>query len=287
MGTVTGYTAERMQQMWDESIIAANISGDDLILFLRDGSNINVGDVRGPIGPTGVSGDTSISIVTSGTRPGSPAEGTFIYETDTDAIYSWNGTSWVYRGGVIICTSVTRPVGFLFNGLTIYETDTKRTYTYDGALWKPAPGQMRCKVKRTTVQNIPNAVITQIIWAVEEYDTDSIWAVGGPTYFTIPTNGAGLWRFTLNAQFSTVNSVGGRQLGIERIPVGGGGASENIGSFNAPGSPSWYVGGSVVAEAVVGAGDLIVAVAYQNSGTVLINIDPVYNVSFSAVRLSS
>lgn len=37
----------------------------------------------------------AISVVTSGTRPGSPVEGMTIYETDTDTYMVWNGSAWL------------------------------------------------------------------------------------------------------------------------------------------------------------------------------------------------
>jgi hypothetical protein len=40
-----------------------------------------------------------VLIVTSSTRPGSPAEGQIIYETDTDSFFGWNGAEWAAIGG--------------------------------------------------------------------------------------------------------------------------------------------------------------------------------------------
>lgn len=40
-----------------------------------------------------------INVVTSGTRPSSPDEGTIIYETDTNSYFGWNGTAWTAIGG--------------------------------------------------------------------------------------------------------------------------------------------------------------------------------------------
>ncbi len=43
------------------------------------------------------SGGARYIICTSGTRPASPAEGTLIYETDTNKAFTYSGTSWVQR----------------------------------------------------------------------------------------------------------------------------------------------------------------------------------------------
>jgi hypothetical protein len=140
MATVTGLTAERMEEMEAETIIDGDIVGDNLILTTRGGTPINAGNVRGP---TGLTGPAAINVVTSGTRPGSPTTGLFIYETDTGRLYVWNGSAWVYRGGTWICTSSTRPAS-PFAGLTIYETNTKLLYTYDGAAWVYSGGTIIC-----------------------------------------------------------------------------------------------------------------------------------------------
>lgn len=137
MASVTGYTAERMQTIEDTTVVDGDIVGGHLILLRRDGITIDAGSVIGPTGPIGPSGAVSIVICTSATRPAAPDrfEGLYIYETDTDRTWVWDGVAWVYRGGKVFCTSVTRPAS-PFNGLEIYETDTKRTYQYDGAAWR-------------------------------------------------------------------------------------------------------------------------------------------------------
>lgn len=68
MATVTGLTAERMQEIVDSTIVGAHIDGDDLILELFDATEINAGDVRGPQGIQGLAadvGDVKTSIATS------------------------------------------------------------------------------------------------------------------------------------------------------------------------------------------------------------------------------
>lgn len=102
MATVTGYTAEHMDELADANIVDGDVVGDNLILTRRDGSTINAGSVRGPQGPPGT--DPSIVICTSTTRPtgGDLFEGLHIYETDT-------GLDWVYDG------ATWQPVPFLLD----------------------------------------------------------------------------------------------------------------------------------------------------------------------------
>ena len=42
--------------------------------------------------------DATVQVTTSAARPGSPAEGMMIYETDTDLLLAYNGSAWVQIG---------------------------------------------------------------------------------------------------------------------------------------------------------------------------------------------
>lgn len=100
MATITGFTAEFIQAVLDGTIedAAVDVNGD-LIFTRKDGTTFNAGSVEGPQGDEGPAGPTSIEIVTSVTRPASPAEGLYIHETDTDRLWGWNGALWQYIAG--------------------------------------------------------------------------------------------------------------------------------------------------------------------------------------------
>jgi microcystin-dependent protein len=102
MGTITGLTAERMIEMENATVIDGDIVGDNLVLKTRDGTSIDAGSVRGPVGPPGINGSGFV-ICTSDTRPVlAPAdEGKAIYETDTDLVWFWDGDSWIAPPGGI------------------------------------------------------------------------------------------------------------------------------------------------------------------------------------------
>jgi len=53
MATVTGLTAERMLVMESETVVDGEVQGDNLILITRAGTEIDAGNVRGPVGPQG------------------------------------------------------------------------------------------------------------------------------------------------------------------------------------------------------------------------------------------
>ena len=59
MATVTGYTAERMKEIEDNSIVSGAVVGNDLILTKFNGETINAGPVVGSEGPEGPPGPTT------------------------------------------------------------------------------------------------------------------------------------------------------------------------------------------------------------------------------------
>jgi hypothetical protein len=56
MGTVQVFTADRMLEIENTSIVDGNVVGDNLILTQKDGTPIDAGNVRGPQGDDGLQG---------------------------------------------------------------------------------------------------------------------------------------------------------------------------------------------------------------------------------------
>ena len=81
MATVTGYTAQRMKQIEDETVVSGSVVVDNLILKTRAGQTINAGNVRGPVAeqqfaspavtlpPSGYPSGLSVSSATSSGWP--------------------------------------------------------------------------------------------------------------------------------------------------------------------------------------------------------------------------
>jgi hypothetical protein len=207
MGTVTGYTAERMKAIEDASVVNGEIdpATGHLILTRFDESTIDAGLVV-----------TSPKVVTSGTRPSGGAlfDGLLIYETDTKMFYSWNGTTWIPRGiGIFPCTSATRP-GTPFAGMEIYETDTKRKYMWTGTAWfyLPSPGTTpySARVWHNTVQAIANSTTTPLIFNSEVNDESAMHTGSGST-LTMPVDGF----YLLGASNGWAsNNTGARRLSL-------------------------------------------------------------------------
>ena len=140
MATVTGLTAERMEEIEAASIVDGNVVGGDLILTRQDGTDINAGSVEGPagsVGPTGPGvpngGTTGQSLVKISnadqatgwstisaptvpiglTLPASPANGdeAILVDSLTTPTYAWrfkystgisDANKWIFIGGAPI-----------------------------------------------------------------------------------------------------------------------------------------------------------------------------------------
>lgn len=61
MATVTGFTADRMKQIEDTTVVDGDVVGDNLVLRTRAGSEIAAGNVRGPRGLQGIPGSITAS----------------------------------------------------------------------------------------------------------------------------------------------------------------------------------------------------------------------------------
>jgi hypothetical protein len=69
MATVTGFTAEKMLEIENETVNDGEIVGDNLILTTRDGTPIDAGNVRGPKGDKGDTGSQGAQGVTGPEGP--------------------------------------------------------------------------------------------------------------------------------------------------------------------------------------------------------------------------
>lgn len=75
-----------------------------------------------------------VVVCTSSTRPSVPYEGLYGFETDTNKPLYYDGANWRQHFGLNIVTSSTRPAS-PYTGMRIYETDTSLWYTYNGTKW--------------------------------------------------------------------------------------------------------------------------------------------------------
>jgi len=110
---------------------------------------------------------------TSGTRPSAPSEGTFIYETDTDRVY-------VYNGGWFRTTIGSSAAGC----------------------------RTGVKLRRVATQSIGNATGVDINWDTEDRDSDSYIGVTSSTV-TIPSGLAGVYVVTAGVLWASDPTTAG------------------------------------------------------------------------------
>lgn len=118
MATVTGYTAERMKQIEDSSIVSGIIVGNNLILTRYDSTQVDAGNVRGPQGIQGPIGATTI-----------PA------------------------GAIMMWTTLTPPAGWLLaNGIAVSRTTYSVLFTAIGTSYGTGDGSTTFNIPNLTAR---------------------------------------------------------------------------------------------------------------------------------------
>lgn len=105
MATVSGLTAERMLEIEAASVVDGAVVGDNLILTRQDASTINAGNVRGPVGPTGLTGPQG--------TPGVTPAPTFLEKFDGPTLSGYSDkvagslANYTLSGGKLAATDAT------------------------------------------------------------------------------------------------------------------------------------------------------------------------------------
>lgn len=101
MATVTGFTAARMLEIENSTIVDGDIVGEDLILLRRDGGEINAGHVKGDKGDKGDVGPASAppGIIRMFAGPIAPSghlfcDGSLKSRTEFADLFAAIGTQW-------------------------------------------------------------------------------------------------------------------------------------------------------------------------------------------------
>lgn len=144
MATIKVYSAARMKQIEDESVVGGHVDGNDLILTTRAGTNINAGNVRGATGSTGATGPAGAGITQSQLNvvdnKASAAQSTAnsALSTANSALAAANASNVISRGAQIDGGISTQWLRFS-NGvqiLAIYATGNLfGGYSAAGSLW--------------------------------------------------------------------------------------------------------------------------------------------------------
>lgn len=109
MGSVTGFTAERMQAIENQAVVDGAVVGDDLVLTRHDGNLINAGSVRGapgPPGPPGGLGEAPENGTTYGRKNAAwtaiPAAGVPEAPVVAGAAYARQNSAWAIAPGSLL-----------------------------------------------------------------------------------------------------------------------------------------------------------------------------------------
>ena len=147
MTTITGFTSTRMLAIENNTVVSGSVTGDNLILTKHDGTTVNAGDVRGPVGPQGPEGEVTTENLNSA------IEGVESNISDLSTTVSANAdaiaqntlsiadmASDLVPAGVVSMTAMESiPAGWLeLNGLTVPNAQTMypELYAAAPASWK-------------------------------------------------------------------------------------------------------------------------------------------------------
>jgi len=242
MAEVTGFTADRMRVIENETVVDGEVQGDDLVLLTRQGIPINAGNVRGPKGDQGIPGEVSSvndqigDIYTPRVFADKVAldawaapPGTHAFTTDVRGEWLRVGSSWVW---------VASPRIFADHAALVAETsmamDGAHAYTIlEDVNWTKVAGTWK-------FDTAPR------IFASASALASSWWATNAPNGAMATTQDLGIvWHKRLNewvpvsAAFAGVHqTLGGFPAGGYSWPAAG---QTNIAGYL--GSPFFYKGG--------------------------------------------
>lgn len=258
MATITGLTAERMQEIIDKTIVDVDIIAQHLILTLEDGSTIDAGAV----GPAG-----------KGTAfPAGATDGDLFVRTDMagDPLYKYTDGAWtIFTGGGVSKGSSFPVAPAPTDGDLFVRTDLPGDpmYKLTDGVWEQQPrmGAQNVPGARSTytgtAPSIASSTAVAIPFNQEEYDTDTLHdSAVNNTRFTVKTPGVYLLR--AGVTFSP-NANGRRETYFQKN--GSSFYAEDI--RGAP--PAGSLSATNAAVLRLAAGDYIEFMAWHDSGSTL------------------
>lgn len=229
MTTINGLTKEAMQAIVDGTITDADVVGDNLILTLHDGSTVDAGNVRGPVGAAGAPGAPGAGIGKGSAFPGSPTDGDFFVRTDQvgDPMYKYTDGAWV---------RIDERIG------------------------------RGCSVIATTQQSFVNAVFQTFAFAGEVYDDLGMHdpAVNN-SRLTIPAGYTGKWQFDAHVDWINASAGVKKAIGFRRDGGSYRGWNSSPGGGWAGGNPGDITGTTTVMS--INAGSYVELVTLNGAAT--------------------
>lgn len=176
--------------------------------------------------------DTTVQITTSSARPTSPAEGMMIYETDTDRLLIYNGSSWVRFGQ------------------------------------SASTGRTGCTVRNTTSTGVGNGALYAPTFNTSDYDSDSFCSTPSGT-ITVPTGLGGLYSIAFSIQFAGVSGFpigAGIKVSTNSTAWGYNGGLQSMGNATPVTSAGVTYSGGIATIMPLNAGDTLTFTGSQTSG---------------------
>jgi hypothetical protein len=173
MPTVTGYTAEKMKQIEDETVVNGVVNGDHLNLITREGTLIDAGNVRGPQGIPGPVGEVSQAELDAVTGKSLDVGNDLTLGADGKLYFDHDKA---YFGNVPVFANAAARDAAMPNpaiGQAVYLVNTSEHLVWYGspAKWKPPwnqPWGLQAVTKSTTSINVSGSsgvVIIQLGFA--------------------------------------------------------------------------------------------------------------------------
>lgn len=181
MATVTGFTADRMLAIENDTIVDGKVQGNNLILTRKGGSTVNAGNVRGSQGPVGPAGEVStatLNAAISNLQDQINAGPRLVGHAQTSAEQSWAFSAGVWGNvtGLSVTFNVTEGRRYLFTANCLVESWASNT-DFDAHIFRTGGSGMARGSSRTKAAN--NGVGINIS---KTYTAPAGWA-GSQTFF--------------------------------------------------------------------------------------------------------
>jgi hypothetical protein len=166
-------------------------------------------------------------VCTSTTRPSGVAEGVMIYETDTDKVLVYDGSSWVEvsdldragavpetsPGHLIVANNTAKSALSPIEGMMVYQSDNNKVFVYSGSVWVEVsdidnPGAISDSAF-TLAKNVKSATFNGIAaYTIAPNGSTNVTHLEVSITPSATSSKILLWGAVSGAEFTSVGSIG-------------------------------------------------------------------------------